>query len=121
MEEDVIVLSGRDRATAHSSFLQVAKERRVPEALFCYNDETALGVLRALGDVGLRVPADVAIMGHDGLADVAYVEPRLSTVVLPTGQMCDAAIRFLLDRIADPDRDPQTHSLRGEVRKEASC
>lgn len=68
-----------------------------------YNDEIAIGLHRALWDRGVRMPDDVCLVGHDGIVDVDYLEPRISTVVLPTDAMCQHAWQLLLDRIQVPD------------------
>lgn len=57
------------------------------DAVFAYNDEYAMLLMRALQDAGLRVPEDVAVMGADDLLIGRLLRPRLSTVALelPTG------------------------------------
>lgn len=49
-------------------------------AVFCGNDELALGVMRALGDRGLDVPGDVSVAGFDGQPLVSLWRPSLTTV-----------------------------------------
>lgn len=69
------------------------------DAVFAYNDEYAMLLMRALQDAGLRVPEDVAVMGADDLLIGRLLRPRLSTVALelPTGDhlasLVDAAVR----------------------------
>jgi DNA-binding LacI/PurR family transcriptional regulator len=48
-------------------------------AVFAANDQTALGVLRALHDAGRRVPDDVSVVGFDDTPEAAYVVPALTT------------------------------------------
>ncbi|QYM64214.1 LacI family DNA-binding transcriptional regulator [Microbacterium sp. Se5.02b] len=50
------------------------------DAVFCVTDEVAIGVLRALHDGGLRVPADIAVAGFDDITEGRYSTPRLTTV-----------------------------------------
>ncbi|MFD7081794.1 LacI family DNA-binding transcriptional regulator [Streptomyces sp. NPDC002181] len=69
------------------------------DAVFAYNDEYAMLLMRALLDEGLRVPEDVAVMGADDLLIGRLLRPRLSTVQieLPTGdhlaELVDRAVR----------------------------
>ena len=51
-----------------------------PTAIFCYNDLTAIGALRAIKEAGLRVPADVSLVGYDDIFFAVYVDPPLTTV-----------------------------------------
>jgi DNA-binding LacI/PurR family transcriptional regulator len=52
----------------------------VPTAVFAANDQMALGLLRALAEAGLAVPADVSVAGFDDVPDAAYYTPALTTV-----------------------------------------
>jgi DNA-binding LacI/PurR family transcriptional regulator len=67
-----------------------------PTAVFCYNDLSALGALRALYDRGLRVPDDVSLVGFDDLPVASYMVPRLTTVRQPKEQMGRVAMESLL-------------------------
>jgi DNA-binding LacI/PurR family transcriptional regulator len=51
-----------------------------PTAIFCYNDMTAIGALRAVKSAGLRVPDDISLVGYDDIAFAAFVDPPLTTV-----------------------------------------
>ncbi len=53
-------------------------------AVFAFNDVMAIGALREARRFGLRVPADLAVIGFDGLALGTLVEPELSSVALDT-------------------------------------
>lgn len=52
----------------------------LPEAVFCANDQMAIGFARALKDRGLLVPEDVALVGFDDIEIARYVQPPLSTI-----------------------------------------
>jgi len=67
-----------------------------PTAVFCYNDMTALGVLRAVHMRGIRVPADISVVGFDDLFFVSYTQPQLTTVRQPMRKMGRMAMESLL-------------------------
>jgi DNA-binding LacI/PurR family transcriptional regulator len=67
-----------------------------PTAVFCYNDMTALGVLRSIHMHGLRVPADISLIGFDDLFFASYTQPQLTTVRQPMRQMGRMAMENLL-------------------------
>jgi LacI family transcriptional regulator len=70
-------------------------------ALFCYNDLVAVGALQALAELGLAVPEDVAVVGHDDIPLSALVTPSLTTCHVNRYELGGQAVRLLLDQIAD--------------------
>ncbi len=54
--------------------------KELPEAVFCANDQMAIGFLKAMNERGLKVPKDVAIVGFDDIPVARYLQPPLSTV-----------------------------------------
>ena len=62
------------------------------------SDVTAMGAIRALGDLGLRVPEDVSVMGYDGIPMARYCVPRLTTICQDTGLMARRGVELLLER-----------------------
>jgi LacI family transcriptional regulator len=72
---------------------------RVPRAVVCANDQTAIGVMTALQHAGLSVPGDVAVTGFDGIRLGRHLRPSLTTVVQPMAALGDTAVGMLTDRI----------------------
>lgn len=70
------------------------------DAVFCFNDELALGALRALAERGVRVPEDVAVIGFDDIEDGRYSTPSLSTVSPFKLDLARRAVEMLADRIS---------------------
>ncbi len=68
---------------------------RPPTAVCCYNDMTALGAMRAIHALGLRVPEDVSVTGFDDLFFAAYLQPPLTTVRQPMRRMGQMAMENL--------------------------
>ncbi|HLX57022.1 MAG TPA: LacI family DNA-binding transcriptional regulator [Ktedonobacteraceae bacterium] len=63
------------------------------------NDMIALGALRALRELNLRVPHDCSLVGFDGIDLTALVTPSLTTVQQPSGKVATSAVQLLLSRI----------------------
>lgn len=80
-----------------------------PTAFFCTNDLLAIGVISDLKRLGLRVPQDVSVLGYDGIALGALVEPPLATVAQPNADIGTQAIAQLLARLAGAP-SPQGHA-----------
>ena len=70
-------------------------------AVFCFNDISAIGAIRALKDAGLCVPQDVSVVGFDDILSAAYATPSLTTVRQPLSEMGRRGAQILLERIAD--------------------
>jgi len=69
----------------------------LPRAMFCFNDDIAIGVLRALREEKISCPEQVAIMGYDGLERGKYVVPALTTVRQPLELMGREMVKILID------------------------
>jgi LacI family transcriptional regulator len=70
-----------------------------PDAIFVSSDEQALGVLRAVTELGLRCPEDVALASFDGIPAASYATPALTTMSQPFGDLGRVALAHLLDQI----------------------
>lgn len=83
--------------------LKLMQSPNPPTAIFCGNDRTALGCYGALSEIGLRVPADVAVVGFDNFKDIADgLWPPLTTVQLPHYEMGKWAVEYLMSgQVAD--------------------
>jgi DNA-binding LacI/PurR family transcriptional regulator len=66
-------------------------------AIFCGNDHMALGVLRALHDVGRRVPQDVSVVGFDDIPEAPFMIPPLTTVQQDFGEMGRRSMKLLVE------------------------
>lgn len=68
-----------------------------PTAVLCVNDTVALDVLRGLESAGVRVPADMSVVGYDDLQFAARLSPSLTTVAQPIYQLGYTAADLLLE------------------------
>lgn len=66
-------------------------------AVFAMSDIVAMGVIRALQDMGKRVPEDVSVFGFDGTEMGKYFSPRLTTIEQPVDQLAEKSVAVLLD------------------------
>ncbi|HQU91736.1 MAG TPA: LacI family DNA-binding transcriptional regulator [Pyrinomonadaceae bacterium] len=70
-------------------------------AVFAFNDISAIGAIRALDEMGLRVPADVSVLGFDDIYAAAFHNPALTTIRQPLFEMGSIAARALLERLSN--------------------
>jgi DNA-binding LacI/PurR family transcriptional regulator len=71
------------------------------DGLFALNDTLAIGALRALGEAGVRVPEDVAIIGFDNTDATRFSLPSLSSVDPGRDEIAEIAVEMLVERIAE--------------------
>lgn len=74
-----------------------------PTGLVVTADITAIGVMRALEEEGLRVPADVSVIGFDDLEAALYCSPQLTTIQQGVAEKAAAAVTLLVDEIEGVD------------------
>jgi LacI family transcriptional regulator len=67
-------------------------------ALFCANDEMAVGVISRLHEAGLSVPETISVMGYDDTSTAEYSAPRLTTVHVPWCEVTLSALNWLLNQ-----------------------
>lgn len=68
-------------------------------AIFAMSDVMAIGVIRALQDLGKRVPEDISVVGYDGIAMANYSVPRLTTIRQDTQVMAEQSVEMLLHNL----------------------
>lgn len=94
--------------------------RRGVTAVVCGSDLMALGAIRAVRSLGLRVPADVSVVGYDDSALIAFTDPPLTTVRQRVPEMAAAAVRALVDEIAGAPGAEAEYVFRPELVVRAS-
>ncbi len=92
-----------------------------PSAVFAENDLMALGALSAAHAAGLEIPADLSVVGFDGIAFGADVTPPLTTVVQSTSAIAATAVELLLDQLADDRVLPRQVELPVALEVRGSC
>ena len=88
-----------------------------PTAIICFNDMMAIGVIKALREEGVRVPADCSVVGFDDISFAAYTNPPLTTFQQPKYQLGYEAAKMMY-RLLLPDINScegQTLMLRGKL------
>ncbi len=90
---------------------QLLGRRRRPTAVFAENDLMALGALSAAHAAGLDIPADLSVVGFDGIAFGADVTPTLTTVMQSSTAVAAAAVELLLERLRDAAMPPRRIEL----------
>ena len=90
--------------------------RDPPSAIFCFNDEMAMGVIETARLRKLRIPHDLSVVGFDDIRFARYTDPPLTTVAQPMRAIGEGTVRLLLqilngDGSSAPDSITLPHTL----------
>ncbi|GAA5481282.1 LacI family DNA-binding transcriptional regulator [Haloferula sargassicola] len=102
-----MVECGTDIAEARAAAAGVFASADRPTAFVALNDLTAIGIIRAAADAGLRVPEDVSVVGIDGIPLSEFLTVSLSTVEQQHAAMLNKAVDFLIERLEGEDCPPR--------------
>lgn len=104
-----------NRSSGEAETAQLLREYPEVTALFCVNDNVALGALRAAQQLGRRVPHDLSIIGFDDIYLATTISPALTTMRVDTLAMGRAAVHLLALRVEKPDAARATFITHPEL------
>nr|WP_272213353.1 substrate-binding domain-containing protein [Marinicella sp. W31]MDC2879304.1 substrate-binding domain-containing protein [Marinicella sp. W31] len=94
--EDFILLGRPTRAFGRDAALKLARDPRKLDAVLCFNDLVALGMMAGFAEAGVAVGRDIALIGFDDIEECALAFPKLSSVHCDIGAFgCHAAATML--------------------------
>lgn len=97
--EWVVAPDGYGRRDGELAARRLLARKHRPDAIFCFNDELAFGVLHALHASGVAVPGDIAVIGWDDLSDAQFSVPSLTSVSVDRHAVARAALDQLVPQI----------------------
>jgi DNA-binding LacI/PurR family transcriptional regulator len=107
-------------ASAARAFAAFLDRTEMPDAVFCFTDAMALGVLHVLAQRGYRVPEDVSVVGFDDIEAAEFAVPALTTMAFSKRTIAAAALASLALRIDDRDAPTRTTVVPHELVERAS-
>ena len=107
-DERIIVPVGAYLEDGYRKGLKYVEENRdrLPTAITCYNDLVAIGLMRALAELGVRVPDDVSVMGYDDIDILDYLPLPLTSMRVPKYEMGRKAAEMLIEHIESNKKLP---------------
>jgi DNA-binding LacI/PurR family transcriptional regulator len=97
------------RESGAAAMERLLRRHARPTAVFCLNDEMAVGAMRTVQSAGrLCIPQDISIMGFDDIPWCTAVHPHLTTVQVDKLLMGRLAVQRLFDRLSQPNHTPTT-------------
>jgi LacI family transcriptional regulator len=92
-----------------------------PSAIFVISDQMAVGALSALNLLGIQVPKELELIGHDDDVVAEFTIPALSTVHLPVEKMAGECLNLLLDIMHHKSAEPDSKILNTYIVVRNSC
>lgn len=124
VDEDLIRQGRYEPQAAQRAAEALLKSPRPPTAVIGSSDAMALGILQAAGELGLRVPGDVAVAGIDDIGIAAHHAIQLTTVAHHAAEMASLTATWMLEILQDPARfvrEPVQYVLRPTLTIRRTC
>jgi LacI family transcriptional regulator len=115
VEEALIQPGDYTRESGHIGAQKLLSLTRPPTAIFAANDQSAIGVLQAAEEAGLRVPDDLSVVGFDNIPEAAYVKPSLTTVDQFVDQMGHVAAEMLIRLVQGQPLENNMYKMHTEL------
>ena len=96
--EDYLIMDSFGTKNGYNMFKKAYLKNKLPELIIAGNDSVALGVLKAIHEVGLNIPEDISIIGINDIPTAQYTYPPLTTVKLYSEFMGETAVYLLIER-----------------------
>lgn len=106
----------------YESIKELAGQKQEMDAVVCYNDQTAVQVIRALKEEGLRIPEDVSVTGYDNSHIANQEGLQLTTIAHPQEKLGEMAAELLLELLHNGEQEkPQSVLIEPELIIGNSC
>lgn len=115
LPSDLVVHGTFHYREAHVLGRDLLDRQQRPTAIFAANDQSAIGVMQAAYELGLRIPDDLSIVGFDDTSIARWSTPPLTTVHAPLAQIGRVALRTLLQLVDGQSLDSQHVQLATEL------
>ena len=92
-----------------------------PTAIFACNDKIAIGVMRAMKEMNLKVPQDISIIGFDDIEECKYINPQLTTIKMDLVKMADITTDSIIYFIEKGENKFNEYTVDVELIKRKSC
>lgn len=110
------IIEGDHQMPAGSKGAQILMQlKQRPSAIFCFNDEMAIGAMSEIQEQGYKIPDDISVMGFDDIRFSQYTKPALTTVKQPVEQIGEQCILQLLALIKEETPAQQYINLPVEL------
>ncbi len=119
IDEELIVPGDFIQPTAYKSTIKLLSLQNPPTAIFAANDQSAMGVYQAANEMGVRIPADLSVVGFDNISEAKYM--GLTTMDQSLDEMGYVAIQMLIKLINHESLEETVHKMQTKLVARTSC
>lgn len=106
IDKNIILRGFFEEMVAYSEMrVLLLKGIDLPDAMFCANDEMAIGCIRALTEAGIDVPSQISVVGFDDIPMASIHNPPLTTIHSPVLEMGTLCFNELIRLLSEEDDD----------------
>jgi len=102
--------------SGYKAMTNILKKGKRPTAVFAFNDISALGVMRAIRNQGLRIPENIAVVGFDDIPIAAHFDPPLTTMRQPQEEMGIRGAELLIRAIREREKGAERENIGLEAK-----
>lgn len=118
-DDSLVVPGDFVQKTAYKSACELLRMEDRPTAIFSANDQSAIGVYQAAGELGLSIPNDLSVVGFDNISEAKYL--GLTTVDQFLAEMGYVAVQMLIKLIEGEALELEIHKMQTKLVERASC
>lgn len=111
IDQNLLVNNSLTRKDGTSAIKKLLMQQSKPDAIFCANDTTALSVIIYLREKGIKVPAEIAVVGFSNEPFSEVVTPSISTVKQPGFLIGEKAAELIIQQILHKNEKPQFETI----------
>lgn len=116
INNDMVKCSGLSYHEGWESMGKLLERNPIPQAVFCANDTSALGVIQCIKHKRLNVPDDIAVVGFNDDPLASIIDPQLTTMAQPAVEMGKIAAQQILKKLRNPEFiTPETIVLKSRL------
>jgi DNA-binding LacI/PurR family transcriptional regulator len=104
--------------SGENALCELIKKSPALDAVFVSNDQMSLGVYRAAGKLGLRVPDDLGVVGFDNIPETPFFSPPLTSIDQHSRDLGGMAVRQIVEQIKNPQRGTEEELASSWVKPE---
>lgn len=118
--KNLVYLDGMKVRDGYEGINKILEKEKI-DAIFCADDEIAMGAINALRDKNIKVPDDIDVMGFNNIYSSNVFYPKLTTIGQPMYDMGSVGMRMLIKIINKEELEKDNYVLQHKIVERDSC